>query len=145
MSRLRSATFFPEDVDALLDTALIKPELPELKYFIKPEFSISGFYDDKIVYAGGVFPLWPGVGSAWFLIDREFSKHVKREVWSFVRHIKEFLNALSLHRIQADISCTQPAALRLVKLLGFKFEGNMIAYGADQTDYARWALTRRSE
>lgn len=108
------------------------------------EFSRIGLLDGVPVGAGGAIRLWPGVGLAWVLAGNVPSS-VARDA---VRACRAVLDSLQrpggFHRLQADIRYGFFAAMRFARVLGFTEEGNgiMRAYGADKSDYIRFARVR---
>ncbi len=132
-----------------MDHALIKPEQAELKWLISPELSFSWFYEDQVdaVCAGGVLLLWPGVGTSWFLMDKDFAPKLSRNLGLlrvFIREVRAGLRELmtdhGLHRVQADVNNASMEAQRFTKMLRFEYEGIMKAYNSEKEDYLRWAL-----
>jgi RimJ/RimL family protein N-acetyltransferase len=98
--------------------------------------------DGRLVWCGGIAPMWHGVGSGWMILSNvadDFPFALHRVCKTMLRE------AISngYHRIQADIPCSSERARRWILRLGFESEGIMRAYGPDGTDSERFAMVKK--
>jgi hypothetical protein len=94
---------------SLLDSDLTEKLLKGVSYV--------GTKDNRLLVAGGIVRVWPGVGEAWFAVTPEGKKHA-----AFVyRQALAYLNVAAPHyrRIQATIAANFPDAVKFVEKLGF--------------------------
>lgn len=138
--RYKLTAFFLEDVDALNPDIKIGSCLEA----INEEMARSLWYDNRLIAAGGVVPIWPGVGIAWAMIARDIPQQCIKYTFSLYREwLKRLMERYNLHRVQADVKTDDfEKGHRFVKHLGFKHEGKMIAYGPDREDHERYAFVR---
>ena len=97
----------------------------------------------QVVFAAGLWLLWPGVAEAWAL----FTPAVRELTWQVVKAIKKGLEdltvGLKLHRIQAEVRAEFVPGQKLMRVLGFNQEGPpMRKYGPDGADYLRYVRIR---
>jgi hypothetical protein len=92
----------------------------------------------KIVGAGGILELWPGVGEAWSV----FSKRLKCKPFFLHRRasriLADMIKMRQYHRIQAVIDESDYYAVSWARRLGFRWESVMKKFGADGKDYAMY-------
>lgn len=103
--------------------------------------AFTGMISDSIIGAGGIVPLWEGVGHAWIVAGVLFRYY---KLWA-MRTVKSFLNdAFSsgvFHRIQT-FTTSQEDHQRLAESFGFSFEGCLRKYGPHKEDYYMWARVK---
>lgn len=91
----------------------------------------------KAVFCGGIVEYWDGRGEAWAVLDHD----CRREFLAIHNHVRNFLNASPLRRIEATIDAKFSPGHRWVELLGFRCEGLLLRKyfpnGNDATLYAR--------
>ena len=96
----------------------------------------------QVVFAAGLWLLWPGVAEAWAL----FTPAVRELTWQVVKVIRKGLEdlttGLKLHRIQVSVRAGFVPGQKLVRLLGFSEEGRMEKFGTDGADYLRYVRIR---
>jgi hypothetical protein len=96
--------------------------------------------DGVPVGAGGIVPMWAGVGEAWLFLSPWFTAHPKTS-YKFIRELLAvLLKEGGFHRVQCPIRWDLPANKRLVKHLGFKAEGLLHRWGPDGLDYISFAM-----
>jgi hypothetical protein len=107
--------------------------------FSQPGMSFSLLADDKLVCAGGVYPLWTGVAEGWVLSSRrifDFSL-------SACKAIKERTDYIctnnKIWRLQTAVRADFEVGVRFAKWLGLKKEGLMMKYGPDGSNYYKMA------
>jgi len=95
-------------------------------------------YRHKVLAIIGGDLLWDGVFQVWSVMD----DHINELPVAFARCVKKVLNRyiidLNLHRVQVDVRCGFPKAIKWVNFLGFKYEGIMQKYGPEGADYYRF-------
>ena len=77
--------------------------------------AFTGIDNGHLIGAAGIFPLWQGVGEAWFLGASRVGQAAMRSDW--------------------------PELKRWARFLGMEHEGHMPMYGANKLDYERYAKT----
>jgi hypothetical protein len=97
--------------------------------------SATVLLDGAPVAAWGVLPLWPGVATSWAWLTWPCAPHAR----PLIRLARESLayahQALSLRRVQAEVSCRLPAGVRFAQLVGFEAEGLLRSYGLSGDDH----------
>lgn len=87
-----------------------------------------------LVACGGVYYLWPGVGTAWLL----GSDHIPKKKIAFHKLASTALDKAikkgSFHRVQSIVRADFPEALGWNRLLGFEIEGMLKGYAPDGMD-----------
>jgi RimJ/RimL family protein N-acetyltransferase len=99
--------------------------------------------DGKVVGAGGLLIMWPGVGEGWMLANKDAAlRHKKYAYEVVIEHILKLACELNLRRIQAHVDVNVPAAVKFAEQLGFQREGLMRKYGEDGSDHYLYAIVR---
>jgi len=101
--------------------------------------SYSAFFDDEVIFVGGIRIILPHVGEGWVICAENIGQFV-RELYYYVRHILDVLtNIYDLHRVQAHVKTNWKSACHFVERLGFEKEGLLKKYilGEDYYIYAR--------
>lgn len=103
---------------------------------------LTAMWGGNVVAVVGVILLWNGVGEGWAMT----SDLVPRVAKSFHRAVLVGLNRIwneyNLHRVQLVVHDRNIVSQRWVKRMGFEFEGILIKYGPDGSNYYRYARTR---
>jgi hypothetical protein len=93
----------------------------------------------------GILPLQPGVGEAWLILSTAFPVAAPSRRWAVAARLaeQELTRAMTddFHRVQTAIPLDFPAGQRFAARLGFRSEGVMRQYGADRSDFLRFART----
>ena len=114
--------------------------LPYIDGYLVPGSSMAVIDNNKPVAAFGIFPLWDGVGEAWMIPSKY---HLEKPI-SLARHLKkgffEIAENMKLRRAQAAVKDSYDMGSKLLKFVGFEFEGDMPQYGPDGNDYKRFAV-----
>lgn len=85
----------------------------------------------------GVFPLWQGVGETWMFVSRRVQQRpvtAYRVAFWFCKQAAE-----QFHRIQTATESDDIRAKQFLENIGFRYEGQMPAYGPTGKDYDRYA------
>jgi len=108
------------------------------------DFTMDGWayalIDDGIVLgAGGIWPVWDGVGEAWAIITEDLKKRpllLHKTVSAYLEKLRVENN---LHRVQCIVLCGFIKAESWAHALGFIHEGIMHEYGPTRLSYHRFA------
>lgn len=146
MNPLKIVTLESNHLDEIVGT--LPPMLGELESLKKVAtvdgYAFSGLIGEKVIGCAGILPIWPGVGEAWVVIPM-LPLGLLRQVCRVTRDLlPDIMADKNLHRVQASVPRNFPAALKFARILGFRPEGLMQAYGIDQTDYERFAIVRKN-
>lgn len=96
--------------------------------------------DNEVVLIGGLTDMWPGRAVIWGM----FSYHSGKHFVYLVKGVKRFLELNhTTRRIEVYVHTEFAQANRLVKMLGFAFEGKMIGFNADGTDANMYAIINK--
>jgi len=106
---------------------------------IKADTSFTAIVDDKPIACGGIYPIWTGVGEAWFLGSYHLHDHSISIARLVRNNIEILMKRHNLHRAQATIHSNFNEAYRFATWLGFDSEGVMKAFSTDKQDYFRFA------
>jgi hypothetical protein len=98
--------------------------------------------NDQPVMIGGVVPVWPGRGLAWFAAAPDpLLAHWLRAA----RFTRSLLASLPQRRIETTISANYPEGCRWAEALGFDREGLMRGFGEDGKDFWLYARIKPKE
>jgi hypothetical protein len=96
-------------------------------------------YDGRIVAAGGLGILWPGVAEAWLHLERNCPGRAIVEV---KRQLYEWIEEHHLWRVAALVNSEWKQGNRFLEWLGMSFEGRLRKIAPDGTDENLWAVVR---
>lgn len=99
----------------------------------------TALVDGRAIAFGGCLELWKDRAYMWSLIGEDAGPHMR----VLVRATAGFLKAAPWRRIEAAVASDFRAGHRLVRLLGFEFEGRMKAYSPDGADHDLYARVKR--
>lgn len=105
----------------------------------RPGMEWVGLIGGKIVGCAGIVPIWSGVGEAWLVVGQLIDQEGVAVARGIRRRIDDAMRRNNLHRLQASVPIIPTSAERLVRVLGFKYEGAMPAYGPNRENYYRYA------
>ena len=103
------------------------------------DMAVTAIDNGYLVAAAGIFPLWEGVGEAWFLGASRVGRHQFRIAKLVREGLLRIAEEQGLWRVQAAMRSDWPELARWARFLGMKHEGTMRCYGANKLDYERWA------
>jgi hypothetical protein len=98
----------------------------------------TALVDGRAVAFGGCLEMWPGRAFMWSLIGEDAGRHMR----FLVRAADGYLKAAPWRRIEAAVACDFEAGHRLVRMLGFEFEGRMRAFSPDGADHDLYARVK---
>lgn len=103
------------------------------------DMSFTGLINGKIVACGGVYPVWEGVGEAWFLGSNLVHKHRVPVLKALKQHLDGMMLVHQLHRVQGHILEDWPGARRWIKFLGMQEEGLLRKFSPDGSNYINFS------
>jgi hypothetical protein len=95
----------------------------------------AALVDGRAVAFGGCLELWQDRAYAWMLIGEDAGPHF----FTIVRAVAGYLQAAPWRRIEAAVASDFRQGHRLIKMLGFEFEGRMRAFSPDGLDHDLYA------
>jgi hypothetical protein len=102
-----------------------------------PSFSLV--HEDKIIFCAGVGKMWNGVGEAWMMMSETFHKYPLTAFKLTKKYLEDIITNNDFHRVQLVCHEFFDAANRWAKHLGFEREGLLKQYGADKSNFIRYA------
>lgn len=133
--------FEPQHVDWTSVQELVPQELHNalLSAYSNSGLGLTALVDNVAVCSGGVLSMWPGVGHAWLLPGPLLGEH---KLWA-IREMRSMLDGMTwFWRIQTFCIAEREQHKRLVKALGFEYEGTMKKYSPTGADYCIYARVR---
>ena len=106
---------------------------------VHPGMAFSAIDNGYLVGAAGIAPLWEGVGEAWLLGADRIAKHSRAAARVARTGLLDVAEEHGFWRVQAAMRSDWPELARWARFLGMTHEGSMPRYGADGSDYERYA------
>jgi len=106
---------------------------------VVPDMSFTAVVNGSIVACGGIYPVWDGVGEAWFLGSHLIHKYTKTIVKELRMHLHGIMEAHQLHRVQAHILEDWPNARRWIRFLDMQEEGVLRKFSPDGHNYIQFS------
>jgi hypothetical protein len=106
---------------------------------VVPDMSFSGFVNGQVIACGGIYPVWDGVGEAWFLGSQLIHKHKAAVTKAVKRHLVGIMEEYKLHRVQAHVMEDWPGARRWISFLGMQEEGVLRKFSPEGLNYIQFA------
>lgn len=111
------------------------------KNLIEVSICSTMLYNGKIICILGFYTLWPGVVNVWIFPSIYAAQHPV----PFLRAARKYTQAIHddfpCHRLQT-LAIADELHRNWMKFLGFKKEGFLAKYTADQIDYEQWAIVK---
>ena len=98
----------------------------------------TALVDGRAIAFGGCLELWKDRAYMWSLIGEDAGPHMR----VLVRATAGFLKAAPWRRIEAAVASDFRQGHRLIKMLGFEFEGRMRAFSPDGVDHDLYARVK---
>jgi len=118
---------------------VIVPTYDQFKRIEGSKFAHTVLVEGGIVACGGIVQYWSGRGEAWAVIN----KLAKRHFLTLHYVVKNYLESVSLHRVEATVAKDFNNGHRWAKLLGFELEAETLkAYSANKLDYSLYARVK---
>jgi hypothetical protein len=95
----------------------------------------AALVDGRAVAFGGCLELWQDRAFMWSLIGEDAGPHMR----VLVRAAYGYLQAAPWRRIEAAVASDFRQGHRLIRMLGFEFEGRMRAFSPDGLDHDLYA------
>jgi len=95
----------------------------------------TGLDSGHIIGCAGIFPMWEGVGEAWFIGADRIKAHSLSTIKFIKKVFKDKQDEGEYVRLQANVRADWPKAIKFAELVGFKKEGYMKKFGPDGLDY----------
>ena len=92
-----------------------------------------------LIFSSGVYPLWDGVGEAWFLPALTLTKNKLSAIKIIRKKLEDLSNEFGFRRIQATCDAEIERDIRFAKFFGFQSEGRLRRYGLEGQDYIMMA------
>lgn len=130
-----------------LRTLSLQPSQAWLGPRLKPEYGASllkagpcftALEGDEVLGCAGVMNMWEGRVMAWALISADAGKNFIR----IFKAIKRFVDSHPADRIEATVDVNFEEGHRLMKMLGFEYEGLARKYLPDGRDVCLYARIR---
>tara|TARA_R100001460_G_scaffold49755_1_gene87973 strand:- start:1122 stop:1562 length:441 start_codon:yes stop_codon:yes gene_type:complete len=116
----------------------IRPAI-EISQFVETmvvkNLAFTGVQDGKIIACGGIYPIWNGVGDAWFLGTNMIFDHPLKVTKIVKKYLIELMNLNNFHRVQAYVRHDWENAQRWIEVLGMQVEGTARKYSTDGRDH----------
>ena len=109
---------------------------------VVPDMSFTAVVNGNVIACGGIYPVWDGVGEAWFLSSHLIHKFTKSIVTELRTHLDGIMEVHDLHRVQAHILEDWPNARRWITFLGMQEEGVLRKYSPDGHNYIQCSKVR---
>jgi len=101
--------------------------------------SFTGVINDDLVACAGVYPVWDGLGEAWFLASHRIFENPITVSRAVRRGLEKIMDENNYHRVQAHVNGEWSNARRWAKLMGMEEEGVMKKFSPDKKDFIRFA------
>jgi hypothetical protein len=98
----------------------------------------AALLDGRAIAFGGCIEMWKERAYMWSLIGEDAGPHMR----TLVRAADGFLKAALWRRIEVAVASDFRAGHRLVRLLGFEYEGRMRAFSPDGADHDLYARVK---
>ena len=99
-----------------------------------------------VVYGcGGILRRWEGVGEAWTYISQTAINNKRAMVWITRQvdcHLNEIMDDEYFHRVECNVAKDHTHGVRWAERFGFVNEGIMHGFGADKSDWYRFAKVK---
>ena len=146
---IRLIEFRPEHAEELFDNNST-PATGDSKFMVRewlermarPDRAFSMIDSGHLIVAGGIYPVWDGLGEAWMIPSDKIEEYKLSIVRHLRRHIDKIVDEDGLRRLQAAVRSDFPAAHRFIEFLGFRREGLMRSYGPGGDDYFMYARVK---
>lgn len=99
--------------------------------------ALTAFEGETVIACGGILTVGER-GFAWAVLSSESGRHM---LWLH-RAVQRVLEMQRCRRIEATVEMGFSAGCRWAKLLGFKYEGKMRAYGDDGKSHLRYGWVK---
>jgi hypothetical protein len=102
------------------------------------DYAFAVLAGGKVIACAGCLEMWENRAYAWSMISKDAGPHF----FGFLRVVDGFLKQAPWRRIEAAVQSDFAQAHRMIRLLGFEFEGRMRAFSVDGVDNDLYARVR---
>ena len=125
----------PDDVSAVKNSYRVRDAIE----LMMADHSYTIYSDDGIIMAcAGVHTFWEGYGLCWAFVSAKVKPHMSALVWV----MKDFLERVPFHRLEAAVDVDFRNGHRLMRALGFQREGVMRKYTVDKRDHVLYSIVK---
>ena len=103
------------------------------------DLCFTGIINEEIVACGGIYPMWDGVGEAWFIGSKLVYKHPILITKTIRQYLNKLMNIKNFHRVQAYVKQDWEQAKRWIELVGMQKEGMVRKFSPDGRDHILYA------
>jgi hypothetical protein len=100
--------------------------------------AFTALADGRVIACAGCLELWKDRAFLWSLIGENAGPHMR----ALVRAAEGYLRVAPWRRIEAAVASDFRQGQRLIRLLGFEFEGRMRAFSPDGADHDLFARVK---
>lgn len=125
-----------QPMQAGLSTTIANEEYAES--LANTDYAFAVLADGRVIACAGCLEMWENRAYAWSMISADAGRHF----FGFIRAVDGFLKQAPWRRIEAAVQSDFEQAHRMIRLLGFEFEGRMRAFSADGVDNDLYARVR---
>lgn len=95
----------------------------------------SFFDGDKFIFAGGIIPIWDGVGEAWMIADKCVTQYVRECYFYIYQYMMAIIEGYQYWRVHCYVQCDWPTAQHFMERLGYHQEAKLEQFGPEGKDY----------
>ena len=104
--------------------------------------SFTAVNNGKIICSGGIYPIWHGVGDAWFIGSNIIYDYPITITKLVKKTLDELMDINNFHRVQAYVRHDWEDAQRWIKVLGMQVEGTARKYSTDGRNHILFAKVK---
>jgi len=104
--------------------------------------SFTAVNNGKIICSGGIYPIWDGVGDAWFVGSNSIYDYPITVTKLVKKILNELMDLNGFHRVQAYVRHDWEDAQRWIKVLGMQNEGTVRKYSTDGRNHILFAKVK---
>tara|TARA_Y100001972_G_scaffold114747_1_gene150674 strand:- start:158 stop:598 length:441 start_codon:yes stop_codon:yes gene_type:complete len=104
--------------------------------------AFTGVLNGKIIACGGIYPIWNGVGDAWFIGSNVIYEYPILVTKTVKKYLDELMDLNNFHRVQAYVRHDWQEAQRWIKVLGMQNEGTARKYSTDGRNHILFAKVK---
>ena len=127
-----------EILNGSVNNEKIRPAI-EVSQFVETmvvkNLSFTGVLNGQIIACGGIYPIWDGVGDAWFIGTNMVFNHPIKVTKIVKKYLIELMSGNNFHRVQAYVRHDWEDAQRWIEVLGMQKEGIVRKYSPDGRDH----------
>lgn len=114
-----------------------------MKHYIEKSYAFTGIAEEGIVGIAGIMPMWKGVAEGWFFSSDLVQKYHRPVIRAMKTKLDFAQEEFKIHRLQARTADGFYAAEKFLRLLGFEYEGPLVAFCTQAKDYHLYTRIRK--